>query len=50
MSIARTRSALYLLARLLGDVQAVKTGRVGRRILRRLAGKVTGRALGKVFG
>ena len=44
------RSSLYLLARLLGDYQAVKNGRVGRRIARRLAGRVTGKALGRIFG
>ena len=43
------RSALYLLARILGDVSAVRRGTVGRRIARRLAGKVTGRGLGRLF-
>jgi hypothetical protein len=43
------RSFLYLLARLLGDLNAVQKGKVGRRIGRRLAGKATGRALGKLF-
>ncbi len=44
-----TRSMLYRLARLLGDVNAVKKGRVGRRIGRRAAGRTTGRALRKLF-
>ncbi len=44
-----TRSLLYRLARLLGDVNAVKKGRVGRRIGRRAAGRTTGRALRKLF-
>ena len=43
------RSFLYLLARLLGDVNAVQRGRVGRRVGRRIAGKVTGRGLGRLF-
>ena len=43
------RSFLYLLARLLGDVQAVRRGRVGRRIARRGAGRITGRGLGRLF-
>lgn len=47
--IAQTRGLLYDLARILGDVQAVRKGRVGRRIGRRLAGKATGRGLGKLF-
>jgi hypothetical protein len=49
MSVTRTRGCLYLLARLLGDYQAVRKGRVGKRITRRVAGKATGRTLGKLF-
>lgn len=41
----RIRDLLYRSARLLGDVNAVKKGRVGRRIGRRVAGKATGRLL-----
>jgi hypothetical protein len=33
------RSVLYRWARLLGDYQAVKRGRVGKRLARRYAGK-----------
>ena len=44
-----TRGILYALARLLGDVSAVRRGKVGRRIARRGAGKLTGRGLGKLF-
>lgn len=43
------RNLLYKLARLMGDVNAVKKGRVGRRVGRRIAGKATGRGLGKLF-
>jgi len=43
------RSFLYWLAKLIGDVNAVKRGRVGRRIGRRIAGKITGRGLGRLF-
>ena len=43
------RSALYTLARVLGDANAVKKGKVGRRVARRAASKVTGRGLGKIF-
>lgn len=49
MSIGKLRSFLYALARLLGDVQAVRQGEVGKRIARRVAGRITGRALGKLF-
>jgi hypothetical protein len=48
-NINRTRSALYSLARFLGDYQAVKRGRVGKRLARRAAGRVTGRGLGRLF-
>lgn len=49
MSINRTRGWLYFLARLLGDVNAVKKGRVGRRVARRATGKVTGRLFRRIF-
>lgn len=49
MSINRTRGTLYKLARILGDVQAVKKGRVGRRVGRRVAGRYAGRGLGRLF-
>jgi len=42
MSINRTRGFLYWLARLLGDVNAVQKGKVGKRVARRAAGKATG--------
>lgn len=47
--MAGFRGLLYALARLLGDVQAVRRGRVGRRIGRRVAGKWTGRGFGRLF-
>src|SRR5512132_1432979 len=43
MTVARTRSFLYSLTRFLGDYQAVKNGRIGKRLARRAAGRVTGR-------
>ena len=49
MSIGKLRSWLYWLARVLGDVNAVKRGRIGQRIARRAAGKLTGRLLGRIF-
>lgn len=39
------RSALYGLARLMGDINAIHKGTVDRRIKRRIAGKVVGRTL-----
>jgi len=49
MSINKTRGFLYRLARLLGDVNAVKKGKVGRRIARRATGRAAGRTLRKLF-
>lgn len=43
------RSLLYRVARILGDYQAARRGRVGRRIGRRLAGRATGRGLRRLF-
>jgi hypothetical protein len=37
VTVARTRSALYSLARFLGDYEAVKRGRIGKRLARRAA-------------
>jgi hypothetical protein len=43
------RSSLYKAARMMGDINAVKKGKVGKRVARRVVGKGTGRALGKLF-
>jgi hypothetical protein len=49
MSISSTRSMLYKAARILGDVNAVQKGKIGKRVARRYAGKMTGRMLGRMF-
>lgn len=52
MSLGKTRGFLYWLAKLLGDWQAVSSGRadkIARRVARRVAGKATGRVLRKLF-
>jgi len=43
------RNALYKVARIMGDVNAVKRGKVGKRVARRAAGKATGRTLRKLI-
>lgn len=45
----KTRGWLYRIAKLLGDINAVKKGRVGRRVGRRVAGRVAGKGLGRMF-
>ena len=47
--IGKTRNTLYKTARILGDIQAISGGKAGKRIIRRLAGRATGRLLGKLF-
>lgn len=49
MGISKTRGFLYRLARLLGDVSAVRKGTIAKRIARRAAGKATGKALRRLF-
>jgi len=49
VKISRVRSLLYWLAKILGDLSAVKKGAVGKRVLRRGAGMVTGRFLRKLI-
>ncbi len=50
-SLSQTRSFLYGLARLLGDISAVSKGpkATAKRIGRRAAGKATGRMLRRLF-
>jgi hypothetical protein len=48
-SISQARGFLYGLARALGDVSAVRKGKVGRRLARRVTGKASGKLLGKLF-
>ena len=47
--MAGCRGFLYTLAKLMGDYNAVKKGKVGQRVRRRAAGKVTGKAMRKLF-
>jgi len=48
-SINKTRGLLYLLARILGDINAIQKGKAGKRIARRMVGKITGRGIGRLF-
>ena len=49
MAFGKSRSFLYTLAKYLGDLNAIARGKIGKRIARRMAGKATGRGLGKFF-
>lgn len=46
--ISKIRSLLYTTAKVLGDVDAVKKGKVGKRVKNRVLGKITGKLLGKL--
>ena len=45
LTIPKVRRSLYKSARILGDAQAVSSGRVGRRVGRRGVGRLLGRTL-----
>ena len=53
MTISKLRGKLYVLAKILGDVQALTHKNPGKaipkRIGRRIAGKLMGRLMGKLF-
>lgn len=49
MTIGKVRSWLYFFTKILGDVNAVKRGRVRQRIQNRLVGRTTARILGKLW-
>jgi len=49
MSINSIRKFPYLLARILGDMNALNRGKPGKRIARRATGKATGKLLKKLF-
>jgi len=49
MGINRTRGLLYTIARLLGDVNAVKKSRVGPKIGRSYAGRKAGGLFRRLF-
>jgi hypothetical protein len=49
MTIASVRRHLYTAARLLGDLNALKRGRVVQRIMWRVVGRFIGRLLGRLL-
>lgn len=48
LTIGKIRRAAYKTARVLGDVQAVKKGKVARRVKNRVVGKMLGKAVSKL--
>ena len=43
------RDLLYLLARILGDINAILKGKSGKRFIRRQAGKIVGKGMRKLL-
>lgn len=43
------KNTLYKLLKFSNDLNAIKKGKTGKRLLRRAAGKYTGKGLGKLF-
>jgi hypothetical protein len=50
MSTTKIRTSLYKAARLLGDVNAIEQGKVPRRLVRRVVGKLTGQLFRRRLG
>ena len=48
LTIGKTRSLLYKAGKILGDVNSVKRGTVGKRVTNRLVGKASGKLSAKV--
>ena len=44
ITISKIRTFLYAIAKILGDISAVKKNKIGTRVTNRLTGKVSGRA------
>ncbi|OLP63097.1 hypothetical protein BACPU_34970 [Bacillus pumilus] len=49
MNINKIRSALYKISKISGDVNAVQKGTIGKRVMRRAAGKASGKLMKKIF-
>ena len=48
LTIGKTRSALYKSAKILGDVNSIKRGSIGKRV-KRVTGRLVGKVSGRVF-
>ena len=46
--ISKIRSTMYKTARILGDIEAVQKGKVGKRVKNRIKGRIAGKILGKL--
>lgn len=49
MKINKARGILYFAAKILGDINAIQKGKVGKRVVRRIVGKQTQKGINKFF-
>jgi hypothetical protein len=49
MTLTQLRRALYVSAKILGDVQAIRKGRIGHRLAQRKAGKLARKGLNRAL-
>ncbi len=49
MTLAKSRRRTYQAARLMGDIQAVRSGRIWQRLANRLIGRLVGRGMKGVW-
>ena len=49
MTLSKLRGLLYKTARVLGDVQAVRRGRIIKRLHNRIVGRLSGKLLGRIW-
>ena len=49
MTFNQVRSLFYLIARVMGDINAVRRGTIGQRLVRKAAGRVTGGLLSRLL-
>lgn len=45
----RWKSKIYKALRISNDINAIMKGKAGKRIMRRLAGKLSGKGIGRMF-
>ncbi len=49
MNINKVRLFLYKTSKILGDVNAVQKGTIGKRVMRRAVGKASGKLMREIF-
>ncbi len=50
MNLNKLRNINYKIARFLGDINAIQKGRTGKRVLRRIIGRLIGKFMRRLLG